>query len=115
MNIEDKEIIFNENKDFITKMFIFGGCDELCYIQTGGALFIFNPKKIMPYYDFMKIFLVYHSHRQVKWKIGILDKTCDLYQEHYKSFEKDHAILHKYMSRIGIINHTVIYEQDKKR
>ena len=98
---------FSENKNFLDMLFFSSGYDGLFYIQTISSLFIFKKQYLSKYYNFLKIFMLYHSCRNTEWNFGILDKNCDLYIEHKESFEKG-VVLHKYMSRFGIINHTII-------
>lgn len=107
----DKKDYFIENKHFLDALFFSSGYDGIYYIQTMSSLFVFKRVYLAKYYDFLKIFMLYHGCRNTEWKFGILDKTCDLYKEHKESFDKN-VILHKYISRFGIINHTTISEDE---
>lgn len=103
----EKKDHFEENKNFLNTLFSSSGYDGLYYIQTISSLFVFKRMYLSKYYDFLKIFMLYHGCRNAKWNFGILDETCDLYKLHKKSFDNN-VILHKYISRFGIINHTIV-------
>ena len=107
-----KQDYFSENQNFLNNLFFSSGYDGLYYIQTISSLFVFKRTCLSKYYDFLKTFMLYHSCRNTKWNFGVLDETCDLYKEHKESFDKG-VILHKYMSRFGIINHTIISADEK--
>lgn len=95
-------------------LFLLADNETLCYIMVpNNVLFIFKKKSLLNNAKFIKDYMLDTISHHKDWKVmlGILDKNCVLYQEHIKSFD-NHTILYKYINRHGLINKSVITEEN---
>ena len=103
------------NKNLITSLYFSAGYEGIYYLQTSCSLYLFKRDALLKNYDFLAHYMYAHKGRNLKWKFGVLDKTCWLYQEHKHAFDNG-EILYKYICRIGLISKNVIsYDEETQK
>lgn len=104
---ENKEQILSGNLNMINLLFYDFVDDDLLYIQSKRCLMIFKKNILSKYDRFLKDYILNHSVGYDTFKFGILEKFCELYNEHIDGFNNG-EVLYKYAHRGGLINRSIL-------